>query len=66
MPYDSRFGPDAQTPAQRAQVLRQMQAANPALYAKAKVGAQQFYARYVAGELTWAQVRGGLGVRSEP
>lgn len=60
MEYDARFGPAAQTPAQRAWVLQQLQATLPSLKTKATVYAQQLYARYVAGELTWADVRQAL------
>jgi hypothetical protein len=57
MTYDSRFGPNAQTPQQRAYVLEQLQAVNPRLKTKATAYARQLYARYIAGELTWADVR---------
>ena len=50
MVYDVRFGPSAQTPAQRAWVLEQLQAALPSLETKATAYARQLYARYVAGE----------------
>ncbi|PJJ60856.1 hypothetical protein [Hymenobacter chitinivorans] len=54
--YDSKYGPCAQTPAQRAYVLRQMQATNPTLYKRASGYVQRLYARYVAGELSWPDV----------
>ena len=57
MPYDAKFGPDAQTPTQRAYVLAQLQAVNPSLRTKATGYALQLYARYVAGEMSWADVR---------
>jgi hypothetical protein len=57
MAYDSKFGPGAQTPAQRAWVLEQMQEVIPSLKTKATAYAKQQYARYVAGELNWSQVR---------
>ncbi|MET4076574.1 hypothetical protein [Hymenobacter sp. UYCo722] len=57
MAYDARFGPTAQTPAQRARVLEQLQVALPYLKTKATLSARQLYARYVAGELSWADVR---------
>ena len=60
MAYDVRFGPSAQTPAQRARVLEQLQATLPSLKTKATAYARQLYARYVAGELTWADVRQAL------
>lgn len=60
MAHDPRFGPHAQTPQQRAYVLEQLQAANPRLRTHASGPARQLYARYVAGELTWAEVRQAL------
>ncbi|MGI4874559.1 MAG: hypothetical protein ACRYFX_25675 [Janthinobacterium lividum] len=60
MVYDTRFGPSAQTPEQRARVLGQMQAALPSLKTKATAGARQLYARYVAGELSWLDVHEAL------
>ena len=60
MTYDPRFGPSAQTPTQRAWVLAQMQAVLPNLKTKATAVAQQLYARYVAGELSWTDVRQAL------
>lgn len=55
--YDARFGPHAQTPAQRATVLAQLEVATPGLVTKAPAHARQLYVRYVAGELSWAEVR---------
>ncbi len=60
MAYDTRFGPTAQTPAQRARVLAQLQATLPHLKTKATLSARELYARYVAGELSWADVRQAL------
>ncbi|GAA4031001.1 hypothetical protein GCM10022409_14040 [Hymenobacter glaciei] len=60
MAYDSRFGPSAQTPQQRANVLRQLQLVYPKLHTRATAYAQQLYARYVAGELSWPDVRRAL------
>ena len=60
--YDSRFGPQAQTPQQRAYVLAQLLAARPSLATKATAYAHQLYARYVAGELTWPDVQQALGL----
>jgi hypothetical protein len=57
MAYDTRFGPYAQTPTQRAYVLQQLQATKPRLKTQASAFAQQLYTRYVAGEITWADVR---------
>ncbi|MET4076203.1 hypothetical protein [Hymenobacter sp. UYCo722] len=57
MEYDARFGPYAQTPQQRAYVLQQLQATKPHLRTRASARALGLYARYVAGEITWADVR---------
>lgn len=56
MTHNPKFGPAAQTPEQRAWVLAQMQRIIPSLKTKATAYTQQLYARYVAGELSWAQV----------
>lgn len=55
-----KFGPAAQTPEQRAWVLAQMQRVIPSLKTKATAYAQQLYSRYIAGELSWLQVRQAL------
>ena len=60
MTHNPKFGPAAQTPEQRAWVLEQMQCVLPHLKAKATAYAQQLYTRYVAGKLSWAQVRQAL------
>jgi hypothetical protein len=60
MAYDTRFGPSAQTPEQRALVLAQMHDAIPSLKTNATAVAQQLYARYVAGELSWLDVHEAL------
>jgi hypothetical protein len=60
MAFDPRFGPNAQTPQQRTNVLRQLQLTHPKLKTHATAFAQQLYARYVAGELSWADVRRAL------
>ena len=61
MAYDARIGPSTQTPAQRAWVLGQMQAAVlPHLKTKAPTAARQLCARYIAGELSWGDVRQAL------
>ncbi len=57
MEYDVRFGPYAQTPTQRAYVLQQLQTTKPRLKTQASAYAQQLYTRYIAGEITWADVR---------
>ena len=60
MAFDPRFGPSAQTPQQRANVLRQLQLVHPRLKTKATAYAQQLYERYIAGELSWPDVRRAL------
>ncbi|MDF7815863.1 hypothetical protein [Hymenobacter sp. YC55] len=65
MVYDARFGSHAQTPAQRKWVLAQMQAFLPRLKARNSPSAQQLYARYVAGELSWAAMRQALDAAFE-
>jgi hypothetical protein len=59
MAYNDKFGPDAQTQAQRSWVLAQMQDAIPSLKTKAKATAsmRHLYAQYVAGDLSWLEVR---------
>lgn len=64
MSYNPKFGPAAQTPQQRAYVLQQLQAVFPALRTKASASAQQLYARYVAGELSWQEMRVALDTAS--
>jgi len=59
------YGPQAQTPAQRTQVLRQMQATNPDQYAQVTSEVQALYTRYIAGELSWKQVQ-ALRATAEP
>ena len=56
MVHDPKFGPNAQTPAQRAHVLQQLKAANPELVRKATPYAHHLYGRYIAGELSWVEV----------
>lgn len=51
-----RFGPAAQTPAQRAWVVTQMHQALPSLKKQLTAPAQVLYARYIAGELSWQQM----------
>lgn len=60
MTYDPKFGPAAQTPEQRTWVLEQMQSIIPSLKTKATTYAKHLYSRYVAGELSWLQVRQAL------
>jgi hypothetical protein len=59
-PFDPRFGPAAQTPQQRAYVLARMQEAVTSLQRYSSPQAKQLYDRYVAGELSWAQLRQAL------
>lgn len=60
MADDPRYGPHAQTPAQRAYVLAQLKSANPRPFQNLTPRAQALHERYVAGELTWEQVRQAL------
>lgn len=60
MTFNPKFGPAAQTPEQRAWVLEQMVRVMPALRTKATAYAQHLYACYIAGELSWLQVRQAL------
>jgi len=64
MAYNPKFGPAAQTPEQRAWVLEQMQDFIPSLKTKATAYAEQLYARYIAGELSWSQVRQEMSAAS--
>lgn len=58
MAYDSKYGPCAQTPQQRAYVLQQMLTTYaPRRRRQAPAGLGQLYDRYVAGELSWNEVR---------
>lgn len=54
MAYDPRYGPCAQTPAQRAYVVAQLRITFPRLQPTAL--ALKLYARYIAGELSWLEV----------
>jgi hypothetical protein len=56
MTQNLKFGPAAQTPEQRAWVLEQMQRMIPSLQKLTSPHTRQLYDRYVAGELSWAQV----------
>ncbi len=60
MGYNCQFGPAARTCAQRAWVLLQRQEAIPRLQTGTTAAAHQLYAQYVAGELSWPQVRQAL------
>lgn len=60
MADDPKFGSNAQTPQQRASVLAQLQVVYPRLRTHATAQALTLYERYVAGELSWPQVRQAL------
>jgi hypothetical protein len=60
MTYNPKFGLAAQTPAQRAWVLAQMQTIIPSLKSNATTYTQPFYDRYIAGELSWSEMWGAL------
>jgi hypothetical protein len=60
MAHDLRFGSCAQTPQERATVLRRLQEVYPRLKTKATPFAEDLYARYIAGELSWCAVRRAL------
>jgi hypothetical protein len=60
MTTNPTFGPAAQTREQRARVLQQMQSTFPSLKTKATTDTCRLYERYVAGELSWLQVRQAL------
>jgi hypothetical protein len=57
MAYNPKFGSAAQTPEQRAWVLAQMQDAIPSLKSKVTACVQHGYDRYIAGELSWTEMR---------
>ncbi|UOR06482.1 hypothetical protein MUN82_05145 [Hymenobacter aerilatus] len=56
MAHNPKFGPFAQTPQQRAHVLRQMLVVRENMGLKTPAPAQVLYQRYVAGELSWQEV----------
>jgi len=60
MAYDSRFGLWAQTPQQRAFVLQQMQDVILSLKRQTSAEAQRLFNGYIAGELSWQQLRQAL------
>ena len=60
MEYNPKFGPVAQTPSQLRLVLRRLQDTIPGLRTKATLYARRLYVRYVAGELSWTEVRQAL------
>jgi len=64
MSYNAKFGPSAQTPQQRAWVLRQLQDVIPALQRNVTPDIHQLYARYIAGELSWLEVRQAIDAAS--
>ena len=65
MCYNTKFGPAAQTPEQRTWVLAQMQSVIPGLKKNATPYARDVFARYVAGELSWPEVRRALDTVSD-
>ena len=64
MIYNPKFGSFAQTPQQRAHVLRQMLVVRENLGIKTPVYAHALHQRYVAGELSWQEVCDLLGAPS--
>jgi hypothetical protein len=60
MDYNPKFGPNAQTPEQRAYVLQQLQVTHPSLKKQATTYARQLYDRYIGGEISWMEVRQAL------
>jgi hypothetical protein len=57
MTHNPKYGPAAQTPEHRAWVIEQMQRMIPSLKKESTPYTQELYARYVAGELSWTEVR---------
>jgi hypothetical protein len=57
-----QFGPAAQTPAQRAWVVTQMHQALPGLKKQLTAPARALYDRYIAGEMSWQQMRQAMKV----
>jgi hypothetical protein len=68
MADNPKFGSEAQTVQQHANILRQMEVVCPGLVTKASAYTQGLYGRYVAGELSWGEVRSlrGLNEASVP
>lgn len=60
--YNSKFGPAAQTPAQRTRVMHQMQQALPSLTKQFKAQSA-LCAQYISGELSWEQLRQQLAAK---
>ena len=60
MPDNYKFGPAAQTCEQRAWVLAQMQDMLPHLKKKVTPAVQNLYDQYIAGELSWVEMREAL------
>jgi len=56
MAYNDKFGPNAQTPEQRASILRQMLVFYSQVWVKLPAHAPTLHQRYVAGELSWTEV----------
>jgi hypothetical protein len=53
---NEKFGPNAQTPAQRQNILQQMLAYYAQTRVKLPAHAHALHQRYVAGELSWQEV----------
>lgn len=64
MEHNPKFGPGAQTPDQRQTVLLRLLDAVPSLRKKATPYARRLYNRYVAGELSWHEVRQALNAQA--
>jgi hypothetical protein len=56
MLYNDKFGPAAQTPQQRKRILQQLLAIAATAQTKYPAHAPGLHQRYVAGELSWAEV----------
>ena len=63
MTHNDKFGLAAQTPEQRAKVLARMQDIFPYLKKKIIPAIQSIYDRYIAGELSWSEVRQALDAK---
>ncbi|OUJ70043.1 hypothetical protein [Hymenobacter crusticola] len=64
MAYNSKFGPAAQTPPQRAHILHQLLVLAAEAHRKSSPQDQQLYQRYVAGELSWVEILASQEVMS--
>lgn len=57
MLYNDKFGPAAQTPQQRAHILRQLVDLTTPPRVRIPTHVRNLHQRYVAGELSWQEVR---------